>query len=336
MRDNASVNDWRRVRLAVTALFGVTIVGSIGFIVLGFGVLDAIYQTVTTISTVGFREVHPFGTSEKLFAIALVIVGTGTALYTLTTVLEALLEGRLRDQYGRRRMERNIEKYTDHVVVCGCGRAGKALAELVSGSGATVVMVDIDEQRLAGTGLPFVVGDATVDETLHRAGLGRCRALVAALDTDAANLFVTLSARAVRPDLFIVARTRRDDNTEKLLRAGADRVVNPQSIGGARMAAFIMQPNVAEFLDVVMHDGSLEFRLEEVPVPATSAALGRTLKDLDIRARTGALVLALRNRDGSFTTNPQIDTIVAADQVLIAVGTVDQLHQLERAVAAAP
>ena len=140
----------------------------------------------------------------------------------------------------------------------------------------------------------------------------------------------------MRPDLFIVARTRRDDNTEKLLRAGADRVVNPQSIGGARMAAFIMQPNVAEFLDVVMHDGSLEFRLEEVPVPATSAALGRTLKDLDIRARTGALVLALRNRDGSFTTNPQIDTILAADQVLIAVGTVDQLHQLERAVAAAP
>lgn len=231
-------------------------------------------------------------------------------------------------------MERNIEKFTDHVIVCGCGRAGKALASLVSGSGTTVVMVDIDERRLADTGLPFVVGDATVDETLTRAGLASCRSLVAALDTDAANLFVTLSARAVRPDLFIVARTRRDDNTEKLLRAGADRVVNPQSIGGARMAAFIMQPNVAEFLDVVMHDGSLEFRLEEVPVPETSAAIGQSLKDLDIRARTGALVLALRNRDGSFTTNPQVDTIVAADQVLIAVGTVDQLHQLEAAVAA--
>lgn len=261
------MNDWRRVRLAVTALVSVTLLGWIGFIILGFGVLDALYQTVTTISTVGFREVNEFGASEKIFTIALVIVGVGTALYTLTTVLEALLEGRLRDLYGRRRMERNIEKFTDHVIVCGCGRAGKALASLVSGSGTTVVMVDIDEQRLADTGLPFVVGDATVDETLTRAGLASCRSLVAALDTDAANLFVTLSARAVRPDLFIVARTRRDDNTEKLLRAGADRVVNPQSIGGARMAAFIMQPNVAEFLDVVMHDGSLEFRLEEVPVP---------------------------------------------------------------------
>ena len=328
------MNDWRRVRLAVTALVSVTLLGWIGFIILGFGVLDALYQTVTTISTVGFREVNEFGPAEKIFTIALVIVGVGTALYTLTTVLEALLEGRLRDLYGRRRMERNIEKFTDHVIVCGCGRAGKALASLVSGSGTTVVMVDIDEQRLADTGLPFVVGDATVDETLTRAGLARCRSLVAALDTDAANLFVTLSARAVRPDLFIVARTRRDDNTEKLLRAGADRVVNPQSIGGARMAAFIMQPNVAEFLDVVMHDGSLEFRLEEVPVPETSAAIGQSLKDLDIRARTGALVLALRNRDGSFTSNPQVDTIVAADQVLIAVGTVDQLHQLEAAVAA--
>ncbi len=322
------------MRIAGTALVAVTIVGWVGYMLLGIRPLDAIYQTVTTISTVGFREVVDFDTAEKVFTICLVIVGTGTALYTLTTVLEALLEGRLSDLYGRRRMERNISSLTDHVVICGAGRAGKALAKLVSGSGQEVVMVDIDEQRLVGLGHPFVLGDATEDETLARAGMPKARALVAALDTDAANLFVTLSARSQRPDLFIVARTRADDNAEKLRRAGADRVVNPQSIGGARMAAFIMQPNVAEFLDVVMHDGSLEFRMEEVKVPATSPAIGRSLGELDIRARTGALVLALRNDDGSFTTNPQLDTVVAADQVLIAVGTADQLHQLERAVAA--
>lgn len=326
------MTDWRSVRIAVTALLAVTIVGWIGYIILGVGTLDALYQTVTTISTVGFREVKEFDTAAKLFTIGLVIVGVGTALYTLTTVLEALLEGHLTDLYGRRRMERKISGYSDHVIVCGCGRAGKALAALVSKAGDTVVMVDQNEQRLVGLGLPFVVGDATEDETLHRAGIGNARALVAALDTDAANLFVTLSARAETPGLFIVARTRRDENIEKLVRAGADRVVNPQSIGGARMAAFITQPNVAEFLDVVMHDGSLEFRLEEVEVPASSAIANRTLKDLDIRARTGALVLALRNHDGSFITNPTTDTIVAAGQILIAVGTSEQISQLEAAV----
>ena len=219
------------MRIAGTALVAVTIVGWVGYMLLGIPPLDALYQTVTTISTVGFREVVTFDTAEKIFTICLVIVGTGTALYTLTTVLEAVLEGRLRDLYGRRRMERNISSLTGHVVVCGAGRAGKALAKLVSGSGQEVVMVDIDEQRLVGLGHPFILGDATEDDTLARAGMPKARALVAALDTDAANLFVTLSARAQRPDLFIVARTRADDNAEKLRRAGADRVVNPQSIG---------------------------------------------------------------------------------------------------------
>ena len=167
------MSDWRRVRIAVTALVVVTIVGWVGYMLLGITPLDALYQTVTTISTVGFREVVDFDTAEKIFTICLVVVGTGTALYTLTTVLEALLEGRLSDLYGRRRMERNISTLSDHVVVCGAGRAGKALATLVSGSGADVVMVDIDEQRLIGLGLPFVIGDATEDETLAAAGMNK-------------------------------------------------------------------------------------------------------------------------------------------------------------------
>lgn len=328
------MNDWRRVRLAGTALAAVVLVGWIGYFLLGFSVLDSLYQSVTTLSTVGFREVEPFGRAEKIFTIVFVIVGTGTALYTLTTVFEVVLEGRLRDVYGRRRMERNIETLSGHLIVCGCGRVGTTLAHFLEGAGQTTVMVDLDEQRLVDLGQPFVVGDATSDDTLHRAGITRARGLVTALDTDAANLFVTVSARALRPDLFIVARVRSDDSSEKLRRAGADRVVNPQSIGGARMAAFVLQPNVAEFLDVVMHDGSLEFRLEEVGVPPHSGLVGRSLSDLHLRGRTGALVLALRNEDGSFITNPSADTAILAGQVLIAVGTAQQLALLEQAVTA--
>jgi voltage-gated potassium channel len=324
------VNEWRRVRIAVTALVAVVLAGWIGYQALGLGSLDALYQTVTTITTVGFREVVPFGTSEKWFTMVLVVVGVGTALYTLGTVLEAVLEGRLRDLYGRRRMERAISKMSDHVVVCGWGRVGRSLTEIVAGAGQTVVVVDRDEERLTGVSHPVVLGDATDDAVLHRAGVGRARALVSALDSDAANLFVTVSARAISPRLFIVARARGDRNDEKLLRAGADRVVNPQAIGGARMAAFVLQPNVAEFLDLVMHDGSLEFRLEEVTVPVGSPLIGHSVRDAHVRDRTGALVLALRHPDGSFTTNPAPETPIAGGQVLIAIGTADQLAALER------
>ena len=329
------MSDWRRVRIAVTALTAVMAIGWVGYMILGIGSLDALYQTVTTVTTVGFREVVPFGTSEKLFTIGLVIVGTGTALYTFGTVLESVLEGRLRDLYGRRRMERTIDRLSGHVIICGWGRVGRSLAQIVAGSGQSVVVVDRDAERLTTCAHPYVVGDATDDDVLRRAGIERARALVPALDTDAANLFVTVSARALRPGLFIVARARGDGNDEKLLRAGADRVVNPQAIGGARMAAFVLQPNVAEFLDVVMHDGSMEFRLEELTMSDASPLIGLTLRDAHVRDRTGALVLALRHPDGLFTTNPAPESVLAAGQVLIAIGTADQLHNLERLVTAA-
>ena len=153
-------------------------------------------------------------------------------------------------------------------------------------------------------------------------------ALVAAADSDAANSFVTLSARALNPELFIVARTRSSDSDDKLSRAGADRVVNPQSIGGARMAAFVLRPHVAAFLDVVMHERTLEFRLEEVPVRASSALVGRSLRDASIRDRSGALVLALRDDRGNFLTNPDPDTALEVGQVIIAIGTQDELDAL--------
>jgi voltage-gated potassium channel len=174
-----------------------------------------------------------------------------------------------------------------------------------------------------------VVGDATSDDVLREAGIERAGALVAAIDTDAENLYVTLSGRSLQPGLFIIARARDESSDAKLRRAGADRVVNPQAIGGARMAAFVSQPNVAEFLDVVMHDRQFEFQLAEVTIDGGSPLAGATLRDAQIRERTGALILALRTAAGAYLTKPGPDAVISAGQILICIGTAGELASLD-------
>ena len=301
--------------------------GVAGYMLLGFSLLDAVYQTTITVTTVGFREVRPLSSAGKVFTIVLILLGVGTVLYTFTTLVEAVVEGQLLSR-GRRRMERQVAGLSGHVIVCGWGRVGRVIARYVAGGGQEVVVVDRDPDRLAEVPHPTVQGDCTDDTVLVQAGIERCRVLVAALDTDADNLYVTLSGRTLRPDLFVIARARVEASEEKLRRAGANRVVNPQHIGGARMAAFALQPHVAEFLDVVMHDGSLQFRLEEVKVAPSSPLAGHSLRDSHIRDHTGALVLALRDGDGGFATNPDPSTVVQPGQVLIAIGTDEQLRRL--------
>jgi voltage-gated potassium channel len=321
---------WRRLRFGLAALVGVLVIGTAGYVAFGFTVLDAAYQTVTTVSTVGFREVHPLSTGAQIFTMALILGGVGTALFTLTQVLEAVVEGQIQEVFGRRRMDRQIARMEGHVIVCGFGRVGRHLAHYVAGAGQEVVVIEQDADRAATArdSVHVVRGDATADAVLKEAGIDRARVLVTALNTDADNLFVTLTARGLRPELFIVARARVEGSEPKLAQAGANRIVNPQGIGGARMAAFVLQPHVAEFLDVVMHDGSLEFRLEEVPLPAASPLAGRSLRDAHIRDSTGALILALRDAEGAFTTNPPPETVLEAGQILIAIGTEVQLKAL--------
>ena len=312
----------------------VVALGTAGFqLLFDLTFVDALYQTITTITTIGFREVVPFDDNMKLFTIALALSGVGTALYTFGVVLETLVEGRLTDLFGRRRMQRRIDDMKGHVIVCGWGRVGRTIAHYVAGAGQDVVVIDRDPERVARVPYAVIEGDATDDAVLKMAGIERARTLVAAANTDPDNLYITLSGRSMGPELFIVARARIESAEPKLLQAGADRVVNPQHIGGARMAAFALQPHVAEFLDFVMHDGSLEFRLAEVAVQSGSPIVGRSLRDAHIRDRTGALVLALRNIDGSFDANPQPETVMRPGQVLIAIGTSTQLSALAEAAA---
>jgi voltage-gated potassium channel len=330
------MSHWRRLAGAMSALVLVVVMGTLGYMVLGMSLLQASYQTVTTVSTVGFREVEPLSPHGEVFTMVLILVGVGTALYAFGALIETLIEGRLNELLGRRRMEKSILSMHDHVIICGWGRVGRSIASEIEGSGRDLVIVEIDESRVERVPHNVIVGDATEDSVLRTAGIERAASLVAAVDGDAANSFITLGARALRPDVFIVARARGQSSAEKLARAGADRVVNPQSIGGARMAAFVLQPHVAEFLDVVMHERTLEFRLEEVTVTTDSPVANRSLRETELRDKTGALVLALRDVSGRFDTNPRPDTEIRAGQVIIAIGTQDELDALAEFVAGRP
>jgi voltage-gated potassium channel len=323
------VNPLARIRRAVLALALVMVAGTAGYLLFDFPFIDALYQTVTTVTTVGFREVHPIETTpEKLFTIVLVLAGVGTAFYTFGVSLEGLVEGHLRSVRERRRMDRTLEKLTGHVIVCGWGRVGRACGEYASRDGTPVVVVDRNPERLVDLPHLAVAGDVTDDEILKKAGVLRARALVAALETDADNVYVTLSGRALRPDLTIIARARTEHSQPKLVRAGADHVVNPQRLGGDRMAAFAVQPHIMDFLDVVMHDGSLEIRIEEAPVDPSSPLAGETVATAKLLEKTGAQLLAVRDHDGRFRTNPPPSTRLAAGEVLIAMGTATQVQAL--------
>ena len=326
------MSHWRRLGGALALLLAVLAVGTVGYVILGFGFLDALYQTVTTVATVGYREVQPLSTAGKIFTMVLILLGVGAALYAFSVLIETLVEGRIQDVLGRRRMERTIDEMHDHVIVCGWGRVGRSIAAEVTAAGRDLLVIDHDAARLADCPHPTIIGDATDDDVLARAGLARASAVVAAVDQDAENSFITLSARASRPDVFIVSRARSIESEPKLRRAGADRVVNPQHIGGARMAAFVLRPHVAEFLDVVMRERNLEFRLEELEIGPGSPVAGMTLRDAHLRDRSGALVLALRGPDGQFVTNPSPDARIEPRHVLIAIGTEGELAQLARIV----
>jgi voltage-gated potassium channel len=321
-----------RIRRALAVLLIVLLGATAGYIALGLDPLDALYQAATTVSTVGFRELGEATAAWKLFTIVVVLGGTGAVLYTIGALFELALEVRLTDRWERRRMERDINGFRGHVIVCGYGRVGQAITQYLGGAGQDLVVVDRNAVRLRGLRFRHVIGDATEDAVLRHAGIERAARLIAAAGTDADNLYLTLSARSLRPDLFIVARAHSPNAEPKLRQAGADRVVNPQSIGGERIAALTLQPHVAEFLDVVMHDGSLEFRLEEVRIPPACAVVGQSLREAHIRDRTGALVLAIRQPDGAFVTNPDPATVIEPDVVLITVGTREQLLALARLV----
>ena len=337
---------WRRLRTAVGVLVAVLAAGTIGYMFIGLNFLDALYQTVVTVSTVGYREVGEvdnqyqiftitlilFGAGSVLYRISvivkitLILFGAGSVLYTIGVLIETLVEGRLTSEFGRRRMERTIETLHNHIVVCGWGQVGQAISTTLWDEGADVVVIDRREE-LADFHYLNICGDATDDGILSSAGVERARALVVALDSAADNVYVTLSARALNPDIFIVARATSPGAEPKLFRAGADRVVNPHQLGGAHMAALVTQPNVAEFLDIAMRDREIALTITEVTVPSGCSLLDKPLREAELG---GVTILAMRERSGRFVHHPDLSMSPGAGDVLIALGTTDEHAELRR------
>lgn len=351
---------WPRVRLGLFALAAVIAIGWVGYRLQGLGGIDALFQTVQTVTTVGFNEVGTVDRTYQIFTIALMLVGVGTALYTLGVSLEALLEGRLSADFRRFQMDKEIDRLRGHVIVCGLGQVGSAIVDDLARSGHEVVAVDQREDQ-AGIpdGVRVLTGDATDDEVLERAGLAHASTLVLAMDADASNVFVALSARRTRPDLLIVARSSRPGSDSKLLQAGADRVINPHAVGGARMAALVDRRNVTDFVDLIHGPGPGGVSLVEVEVGAGAGGgrggvagddgggrrggdagdgggVGsrheRGLTCGEVAKLSGAVVLALRRPDGPLEPNPTADTALHRGDVVIALGTVDEQDRLVEAL----
>lgn len=323
----------RRLRISLSFFFGALLVGILGYrVLLGLGWGDAFYMTVITVSTVGFEEVVDLTPPAELFTIVLIVAGVGSASYSAFSAVEVVVEGHLRHELERRRMDRRIRRLQGHVIICGYGRVGRHVGlSMAQERHAPFVVVDSDEPHtdlLRDDRCLFVLGDATAEHVLEEAGLPRARALVACVNSDADNVLIVLTSKGLRPDLTVVARAKADENEPKLRRAGADRVISPTTIGGRRIAQILTRPVVADFLDG-LGAGGIEYTLDEVPVREGSELAGVTLEGAALRERYRCTVLAVRHADGGWLdTHPEPDSLLQAGDVLVVMGGDDDVHAM--------
>jgi voltage-gated potassium channel len=325
----------RRVQSAVLALVIISAVGVLGYMVFeGWRFTDALYMTVITLTTVGYREVHVLDASGQLWTMLLLITGVGTLFYAAVSSVELVVEGTVRGYFGRRRVKAAIGRLNGHYVLCGYGRVGRQVAREFAADEVPFVIVEQDQEILEeclAEGYLALLGEAADDDILEEAGILRAAGLIAAVDSDADNVFVVLSARKINPKLHIVARASSDESAAKLEIAGADRTLSPYAVGGRRLAALAKQPLVVDFLDVVTRgEKGIEFRLEEFSVPVDSNIAEHTIGELKIGERTGAIVLAVRTTEGNFDTTPSADDRLHAGDTLIVLGSRGQIERLEQ------
>jgi voltage-gated potassium channel len=311
----------------------VLVAGTVGYIVIeGWSVLDALFMTVITISTVGLGIVGgELSDGGKVFTILIIATGVGSVLYTAAIGLEDMVESLVGGQRVRRRMQQEIDTLTNHVIVCGYGTVGALTAQRLLEEGAPLVVVEEESAvaDLARTEEILVVeGDATHDHVLQEAGLSRARAIVPAVQSDSDNLVITLSAKASRPDILVVARATEAETIKKLRLAGADRVVAPQQVGAERLASLAARPEFTDLIDVVVGGISVEYHLAELHVESGSQIVGRSLRDLDVRNEYGVMVLAFGTRVEEMTLNPDPDRPLEEGMTMLAFGTASQIESL--------
>jgi voltage-gated potassium channel len=319
--------------VATVLLVSVVVGGTVGYMVIeGWSAWDAFYMTVITVTTVGYREVHDLTRAGQVFTVVLLFGGVGSALYTFTLLATVVVEGRLPARLQRRRQSHMLETIKDHFIICGYGRIGSIVAKQFQRQHVPMVIIERDGERMLAAlelGALAVQGDASEEDVLKRVGIDRARGLIAAVGTDAENVYAVLSARVLRPDLFIISRADTEDATTKLKRAGADRVISPYQIGAAQIAQTALRPAVVDFVELATGTENMDLAMEEIGVATGSALAGRTLFDADLRRRFGVIVVGIQHNDRRMEFNPAPDSAIHAGDRLVVLGRADSLKQLE-------
>jgi voltage-gated potassium channel len=321
----------RRLLFAAASLIAVVALGTIGYAALeGWPAFDAFYMTITTITTIGGGEPRPLDLAGKWWTILVVVFGFGVLTYTVLQLVGYVLEGQLGEEVEVRRMRRRVGRMRDHFILCGFGRVGREIAEAFTAERIAFVVVDLNQSSLqtaAAGGFTVVHGNASDVGTLRAAGVERARGLITAVDSDADNIYVTLSARTLKPDLFIVSRANNADAEQKLRLAGANRVISPYTIGGRRMASLAMRPAAVDFVDTVLSANNGQLLLEDFTIHAGSPWIGRTLGDF-VPAGAEAIVLAIKH-GGAMAFRPTDATVLDAGDEIVVAGPPQSIRLLE-------
>lgn len=323
----------RRVLILTAAVLATLSLGTLGFVLIaGFPLVDAVYMAIMTMTTVGYGEIHPLGRAGRIFNSFYMVISVSTMLMVIGVMTQAILEAQFRDVFGRRRVRKMIESLRGHYIVCGFGRVGRGAAEELRKNGEAVVVVDRDEKRLEWAqkqGCLTLGGDATSDDSLREAGIERAAGLVAALSTDADNLFLVMSAKALNGGLRVAARSSDEPTEKKLLRAGADAVLAPYKTAGAQMALSLLKPHVRQFLDFALATPEWDVRIEQVEVDPGSDLVGKSLAEARIRGEMQVVVLAIRRSGGGMEFNPPAAAVIETGDCLVVMGEAEPLRRFE-------
>jgi len=332
MNDSVSSLGARKVMRGLVMLMGVLVLGTAGYMIIErWEFLDAIYMTVITITTVGFKEVKDISGAGRVFTLIIIFTGMGIMAYTLGMVAQVMVDFQIRSIFGRRKLGSKIKSLKNHYIICGYGRIGRIISGELKDNGIPLLVIDNDpeaKQGLDNREIPYIIDDATSEDILIEAGIERAKGLIAVVLSDADNLFITITARGLNPELFILARTDEDHARRKLLRAGADRVVMPYRIGGQKMAHTIIRPAVTEFLEFTVDDQGIELKMEELLVGEKSRLDRATLADSRIRQEMNVIIVAIRKKDGKMKFNPSSESRIEKGDTLIALGYSNDLNRL--------
>jgi voltage-gated potassium channel len=296
----------------------------------GWSILDSLYVTAQTVTTVGFGDLAPRTIRGRAFATVFMLVGVGIVLYALTSAVQSIVQSEMVATFGRRRLSRKMSKLRNHFIICGAGRVGSHLIRSLQGSDETFIVIESNAQKvsqLLDFGIAVLVRDATLEESLIEAGVENAKGLAACLPNDADNVYVVLTARDLNPDIHIVARAAEEQAEAKLIRAGANRVVAPTIIGGHRMAMALTKPAVGDFLDSITAN-QLDLGFEQLEVEPVSSFVGRRLSETNIRSQLNIVIVSIRRANGEIVFNPNAEAVIQAGDMLIAIGSAESLAQL--------